>query len=157
MKKLLLATALLATACTPSQSQSPPHKFVTECQTTIFYGMGRTECYEVDVTQRWIDSVGAQQPLREDDNPELRAAKLKYQLRERPLLREDDPPDLRAAKEAAFAEAAADAKLRNPHCTWEKRRDCIFVHGELYDPLCHYGQRHLPCPKKLPPLSNNED
>jgi hypothetical protein len=82
MKKLLITAALLATACTPSQSQQPlQHKFVTECRTTSFYGTVTTKCYEVDVTQRWLD----------------------YQVQQHPLPREGDSPELRAAKEAAAA------------------------------------------------------
>jgi hypothetical protein len=130
------------TTCTPSQSQQPSrHKFVTECRTSNFYGMVTTKCYEVDVTQRWIDFVGAQQPFREDDSPELRAAKMDYRLKHHPMLREDDPPELRAAKEAAFA------KSRSPYCT--KGLDCVYDENfVLRDPVCPSAQglaRLRPC------------
>src|SRR5215470_8243142 len=78
MRKLLIAAALLAAACTPSQAQQP-HKFVTECRSTSFYGMVTTKCYEIDVTQRWLDYKAQEEAKHklpsDQDSPEKFAAK----------------------------------------------------------------------------------
>jgi hypothetical protein len=123
-------------ALKPARAETLPHKFVTECRSSYFYGMVTTKCYEIDVTQRWLDWKAQEDANpRESDSHELLEAKkraLPEYIKRHPLPSDRDTPEVRAAKQAAMAKLAKPS----PQCTINKL-DCIIdEHGELRDPVC---------------------